>query len=248
MKSSDEILTQLRRTSTILSSLTLRSQHRKSWVVCYVVAFAEISNAEYSRLFISHFSRSLSFPFVPSAHTSSQTSSPDRSSRCSLSFFRRSRFLFVSVYDEEYVQSSQDHSNRSRALLKHHRRAWTSSLLHAFFFDEIVIINSRRCHHYSTMTSELIIQDLSSNETVNSTLTKSKDKFERTKIRNRKRKSCILSSSDTSSKAFIHAVFECFNSCILSKDFERRVLHHRYQQLSHYESRWRRQLTQQSEK
>ncbi len=53
---------------------------------------------------------------------------------------------------------------------------------------------------------------------------------------------------DTSLKAFIHAVFECFNSYILSKNLKRRVLHHWHQWLSHYKSHWRRQSTQQSEK
>ena len=216
--------------------------------MCYVVAFTEISNAEYSWSLIFHFSHSFSFSFISSAYASFQTSLSDCSSHRSFSFFKWSRFLFVSIYDEEYVQSSQDHSNWLCASLKHHHHAWTSSFLHAFFFNEIVVIDLCRCYHYSMMTSESIIQDLSSNETINNTLTKSKDKFEWTKTRNHERKFHISSSLNTSLKAFIHAVFECFNSCILSRDFKRQVLHHRYQRLSHYESRWRQQLIQQSEK
>ncbi len=214
----------------------LCSQHHKSWVVCYVVAFAEIFNAEYSWSLISHFSHFFSFSFVSSVHTSFQTSSSDHFSCCFLSFFRWSYFFFINIYDEEYIQSFQDCLNQLCVSLKHHHHSWTSSLLHAFFFNEIIIINSCYHYHYLMITSESIIQDLSSNEIVNNTLIKSKDKFKWTKTRNCKRKFYISNSSNTSLKAFIHAVFKCFNSCILSKDLKRQVLHHQHQQLFHYES------------
>ncbi len=101
--------------------------------------------------------------------------------------------------------------------MKHYHHTWTSSSFHAFFSDEIVVTESRHHHHYSIMTSESIFQDLSSNETVDSTLTRHNYMSEWTKTRNRERSSHISNSSNTNSKAFIYVVLNISTCLVLCR-------------------------------
>ncbi len=171
--------------------------------------------------FFSHFSHSFSFSSVTWASSSSQVSSSHHFSRHSFISFRWFCFFFIiSLKDENHVQSFQNHLNQLYVFSKYHCCCHTrtfSSSLYAFFFDKIKITESRRHHHYLITTSESIFQDLNFNKTVNSTLIRSKYRFEWTKTRNWERRFHILSSSDTNSKAFIYVVSNISTCLILCR-------------------------------